>query len=222
MLDPYSRIAVRELLGNLKSSLIRWGRLTRSSADGYATMDNRGAGAADARDVRIAQHYGFRSRMRPGGEVYAAAVSGGSANLATFATEQPGSGPTDQADDDVELYSDHGQRVRLGSDKHLKLDAPSPSDVVVNGGGKKVARVDDGIWASDLRVEVTSDGGMPPKDVITISVISLDPQDPAYLSPIQLVKFKVSQGDAQFPPMGVPFQTRLRGVIVRGADRFKA
>lgn len=219
------REAIRQFVRTYCARLVQLLPINRSSANRYDGVDGQESAGDEPegqRTVERMQHYGFRSRPRAPSRCVVLQVNGGAGNNVSVAEETDGLGPTDQKDGEVELYSEYGQRIRFLQDQHLRVDAPGVAEVLVNGGSAKVARVNDGIWASDLRVEVTSDGGMPPKDVITISVISLDPQDPAYLSPVQLAKFKVQAGDAQFPPMLVPFQTRLRGVIVRGADRFKA
>lgn len=115
-----------------------------------------------------------------------------------------------------------GASVQIKADGSILVNSASAKDIVFNGGNQEVTRKGDGVWGSDLRVEVTSDGGMPPKDIITFFIVSLDPDDPNYLNPVQLFKFKVANGDALAPPMMVPIQLRLRGVTVEGAARVKA
>ena len=73
----------------------------------------------------LMQHYGFRSRPGPGSEVVALAVAGYSSQLVAVASETPGQGPTDQTDGEVELYSQHGQRVQLQQDGGVRIQSKS-------------------------------------------------------------------------------------------------
>ena len=137
---------------------------------GHAT----GAGDDPYQDQALMlQHYGFSSRPRPGSEVVALAVAGYSSQLVAVASETPGQGPTDQVDGEVELYSQHGQRVQLQADGGVRIQAASGavawlkadgSVQVSSGNGGGVATLSGARWtvqdeAAAQRYYVT---GTPP------------------------------------------------------------
>ena len=52
------------------------------------------------------------------------------------ASETPGQGPTDQVDGEVEIYSQHGQRVQLQEDGGVRIQAGSGAVVWLRADGK--------------------------------------------------------------------------------------
>ena len=70
----------------------------------------------------IMQHYGFRSRPGPGTELLTLGHLGSPTQRVAVASETPGQGPTDQVDGEVEIYSQHGQRIRLMEDGGVRVE----------------------------------------------------------------------------------------------------
>ncbi len=204
----------------MTSSLRRWLRLylesycarfvqildlTRSSATGFYGIGGHAVDGDEPESERTAeriQQYGFRSRPRPSSRVVALAINGGAGNNVIVATDTPGTGPQSQADGDVELFSEHGQRLQMNSDKHLRIDAPAPSDVIVNGGTAKVSRVGDTSFSGELEAECQQDMSMPPILTVTIRYRSNDPASAYFLIPKKLLEFKVPGGTAVTPAAG--------------------
>ncbi len=71
------------------------------------------------------QHYGFRSRPGPGTEVATVAILANANQRMGVASEAPGTGPADQEDWEVEIYSKAGQRIRLRADGSTVLQVAS-------------------------------------------------------------------------------------------------
>jgi len=99
------------------------------------------------------QHYGFRSRPGPGTEVATVAILANANQRMGVASEAPGTGPADQADWEVEIYSRTGQRIRLRKDGGLYLEAAGGGKVtlqpngtvLLNDGGAGAVRLQGGV-----------------------------------------------------------------------------
>lgn len=81
------------------------------------------------------QHYGFRSRPGPGTEVVTVAILANANQRMGVASEAPGTGPADQEDWEVEIYSKAGQRIRLRADGSTVLQVASGSQVQLRADG---------------------------------------------------------------------------------------
>ena len=71
----------------------------------------------------LMQHYGFRSRPGAGSELLTLGHLGSPTQRVAVASETPGQGPTDQVDGEVEIYSQHGQRIRLMEDGGVRVES---------------------------------------------------------------------------------------------------
>ena len=98
------------------------------------------AGAADEPDYQdqalLMQQYGFRSRPGAGSELLTLGHLGSPTQRVAVASETPGQGPTDQVDGEVEIYSQHGQRVQLQEDGGVRIQAGSGAVVWLRADGK--------------------------------------------------------------------------------------
>lgn len=225
-MTPAFRAWLRDYLRTYLSRVVQLLDLTRSSANGYDGVGGQQAAGDEPeveRTVYRMQHYGLRSRPRPTSQCVVLPVNCGAGNNVCIATETPGTGPQNQADDDVELYSAHGQRVQLNADKRLQLDAPSPADVVVNGGTAKVARVGDKDFDGELYSEAyVNSTVMPPTLKIRLLYRSNDPASPYFMVPKLLLQFEVPNGTPHTPPDQGQEVVEIRGRNETGAERFKA
>ena len=117
------------------------------------------AGASDEPDYQdqalLMQHYGFRSRPGPGTELLTLGHLGSPTQRVAVASETPGQGPTDQVDGEVEVYSQHGQRVQLQADGGVRIQSGSGAVVwlkadgkiqLSSGNGSGVATLDGSRW----------------------------------------------------------------------------
>lgn len=206
------RAYIKELVNNALAKCLRFGRITRSDPGGFAQMAGRVAGRADP--IQIKQHYGFRSRPKVGSEVYGMAVAGGAANMVSVATETPGTGPGNQEEGDVELYSEHGQRVILSSDGGLYLNGSA--DVIVNGGSAPVGRVGDQVKVGKLRWFMQTDMAMPPQTEFKVTYIA----NQAGAIEQTLANFKIANVTLINPTSGNTNEVELVGKITTGAPHF--
>lgn len=98
------------------------------------------AGAADEPDYQdqglLMQHYGFRSRPGAGSELVTLAHLAAATQRLAVASESPGTGPTDQEDWEVEIYSKTGQRIRLMADGSMHLSVPGGGVVYLPPDGR--------------------------------------------------------------------------------------
>ena len=109
----------------LQDAAARWGILALSAASRFYEVEGRGAGEDEepGQDrCKIYQHYGYRSRPKARSEVITVPCQATGSARVIIATETPGTGPEDQAEGEVELYSSFGQRVRLRASGRLSLE----------------------------------------------------------------------------------------------------
>lgn len=162
--------------------------------------------------MRWLQTYGIASKPRAGSEVVAVSLGGAASNRVAIASATPGAGPQTQEDGEVELYSEHGQRVVLDKDGRITvsasgstivlkpdgtvaIDAKAGSDVVVNGGTAKVAVEGTDVDCGSLSVVVSMTGVAQvywwPPGMLTFSPV---PNYPAKLP----MTGKIGPGAARF------------------------
>lgn len=169
---------LREFVRQYVARLVRWGIMSESPSKGFVRMQGREHDADEPEDqevMRFLQHYGLRSRPRAGSEMAAVSVLGATNNRVCVATETPGTGPTDQEDGEVELYSQFGQRVTLDKDGQITItaknatvlidsagnvtiDPASGKDLVLAGGSAKVSREGDMADGGALSVAIGMSG----------------------------------------------------------------
>lgn len=169
---------VRALIRGYIARVVRWGKISVSPASGYVQMEGRDADPDEPESqqkMRWLQTYGIASKPRAGSEVVAVSLGGAASNRVAIASATPGAGPQTQEDGEVELYSEHGQRVVLDKDGRLTvsasgstivlkpdgtlaIDAKAGSDVVVNGGTAKVAVEGTDVDCGALSVVVSMTG----------------------------------------------------------------
>ena len=211
------RLALRQLLLDFGARLIRWTLLGRTSPSGFDQVDGREVDPSEplvCHGARRLQHYGFRSRPPAGSEVLVLAPGGATSQKVYIASEAPGTGPSSQAEAEVELYAKPGQRVTLDKDGQITISAhgatiqiTSAGDVLisaeaahavkVNGGGADVATVGSSVNCGSLSV-VPSMGGVA-------QVLWTDPDN------------VVSTVVPNFPD-----RLTLTGRVTSGSARFKA
>ena len=126
---------------------------------------------------QVYQQYGLRSRMAPGAVVITVPC-GAASQRVVIAGEQPGTGPVDQEDYEVELYSHYGQRIRLREDEGLYITVDSGAGLSLKPNGEaQIFAGTSGSIASLIndRLTVTNEvgtqrlyfGGSPPVAVTT-------------------------------------------------------
>lgn len=149
--------AVKEWVKQWSARLVRYGVLSCSAASGRDELEGT---LVDERDlsyqhpVRRFQHYGFRSRPKAGAEVICVSPGGGASNRVSVASEVPGTGPQNQTEGEVEMYSDAGQRVVLGKEGTVLIREASGGSVLFA----------EGVWAVDGAVSAghfVGSGGAP-------------------------------------------------------------
>lgn len=77
-------------------------------------------------------------------------------------------------DQDVEIATNGGTRIRIANDGSVFIDAPSGKDVTVNGGTKKVARVDDHIVLKQIAFTPGTGGAGLSINGTAIGVVAVD------------------------------------------------
>lgn len=77
------------------------------------------------------QHYGFRSRPRKRAELITVPLMGAESQRVAVASEVAGLGPANQVEDDVEVYSAHGQRLIFASDRRVILTTYAGASLVL-------------------------------------------------------------------------------------------
>lgn len=221
-MTPAFRAWLRDYLRTYLSRIVQLVDLTRSSAnrfDGVGGQEAAGDEPEVERTVVRMQHYGLRSRPRPTSQCVVLAVNCGAGNNVCIATETPGTGPQNQADDDVELYSAHGQRIQLNSDQHLRQDAPG--DIILQGGSAKVSRVGDRNFSGELYSEANVNA-MTSVLTIRLKYRSNDPTSGYFFVPKLLLEFDVPGGTPHTPGDNGQENVEIRGRNTTGADRVKA
>jgi phage gp45-like len=161
-----AKAEMREQFREMIWNLVQFGPVSLSSSSGEddkvegLTKDGEDDKAYDYQVKRM-QHFGFRSR--PPKDVWAIriGIGGGSTNNATVAEESDQYGPSDLEDGEVAIYNKvTGTEIRFDEN----------GDVIVNGGTKKIARVDDTAkaaaamktWMGQVETGITGGGGVAP------------------------------------------------------------
>lgn len=130
--------------------IVKYAQLSRlASGFGYgyvsgATADGSLGQQESQQPVRFMQWFGFRSRpVVKQGEAIIVAPRGGTSNAVAVAADNLAHGPTDLQEGESVMYSSGGSTIRQDTAGKVTINAKTPSDVVVNGGTLKVARVTD-------------------------------------------------------------------------------
>jgi len=112
---------------------------------------------ANTQPVRVFQDFGFRSALPPGTEIIVGAPRGGATNAVVLASDNMGHGPTDLAEGEVAVYNKvSGTVIKLDKDGTITITAGAGKDVIVNGGTRAVARLNDPVSASAAMVAWTA------------------------------------------------------------------
>ncbi len=200
--------------------MIKYATLSRlGSKFGYGFVAGPPAdgslGQEDAQQpVRFMQWFGFRSRpVVKQGESIVVAPRGGTSNAVAICADNLAHGPTDLAEGESVMFSSGGSTIRQDTAGKVTVDAKAPSDVVVNGGTRKVARVQDEVGSGVLTSQVVTVGM-----VKTVTLIYTDPD--GAVVPLLTLVFTAGALTAATPPGPTP--ATIRGRITSGADRFKA
>lgn len=215
-------------------SLIKWqvlqwaGRMVK-----YATLsrlsDRFGFGYVDSppidpeageertqQRVRFLQWFGFRSRPKvSGGEAIVVAPRGGATNAVAVAADNLGVGPTDLLEGESVMYGSGGSTLKHDQPGKVSINAGGTSDVVVNGGTLKVARVTDQVGSG----VITSQVATPSAGTNIVSLAYTDADGATYL--LLNLTFVMGLLTAATPPGPTPAPVRGR-ITGPGADRFKA
>lgn len=77
-------------------------------------------------------------------------------------------------DQDVEIATNGGTRIRVANDGSVFIDAPSGKDVTINGGTQKVARVDDHIVLKQIAFTPGTGGAGLSINGTAIGVVAVD------------------------------------------------
>lgn len=225
-MTPRLRASVRSFVRTYCARFVQLLPINLSSANRYDGVDGQesdGDEPEPQRTIERMQHYGFRSRPRATSRAVVLQVNGGAGNNVSVAEETPGTGPTDQKDGEVEVYSEYGQRIRYLQDQNLRVDAPGVADVIINGGSAKVARVGDkGFYGELIAYHDLDTSVTPPVLTVRLSYRSNDPASPYYFTEKKLLEFKVPGATPVTPPDKNEEKVDIRGRNETGADRFKA
>ncbi len=141
------RRAIVTIIDRRINGLFGWTLTSNASAmgdsDQVQTGDEPVDGKQTQRPVRRIEQFGLRSR--PPAKIRSLWLRLGSSNVLFLGiAPTKGYGPTDLADGETAVYSKAVEKgMHLDTDGNNNINAASSKDVVVNGGTKKVARVDD-------------------------------------------------------------------------------
>lgn len=146
MIGANFRYQVLQIAGRI----VKYAQLSRL-ADGFgygyvsgATADGSLGQQESQQPIRFMQWFGFRSRpVVKQGEAIVVACRGGTSNAVAVAADNLAHGPTDLQEGESVMYSSGGSSIKQDIAGQIAIDAKAPADVVVNGGSKKVARVQD-------------------------------------------------------------------------------
>lgn len=123
-------------------------RVAKSSADGQDELEGRSQPDEPDYQILVRRLWPFGVRSMPPAGVDAVAVFAGAAQSAgvMVGAESPQYGPSDLLDGEVAFYNKTtGVLIKLHADGKVTIDAPTGSDVVINGGTAKVARAGDAV-----------------------------------------------------------------------------
>lgn len=210
---------IREWVKGWCARLVAMDVLVSTSADGQTDRLAGHQGAPDDPDspqpAKRFQHYGWSSRPGAGTEVVQVAAGGGVNNRVTVAERAPGIGPTDHEEWDAEMWHKEGQRIKHDKNGRILIDArQSPAaDVVVNGGTKRVSRVDDTVAVGSVFVTTAT--------VMGVLAVTIVYQPPGVAPPEVMLQLNIPGGVAVIPLSGT-LEVELRGIINSGAAHFKA
>lgn len=116
--------SLKEWVKQWTSRFVRYGFLAQTEPTGFDQLEGsmgEPGEPAYQHPIRRFQHYGFRSRPKVGAELICVAPRGGTSNRVSIASEVPGEGPQNQAEGEVELYSQFGQRIFLKEDGSIHI-----------------------------------------------------------------------------------------------------
>jgi len=141
---------IREYVSAKVSAIVRASTVSLSTAsgngdkvDGHLTYEDEAPGGYDY-TVRRLWPFGIRSRPPVGCDAVVVHAFGGSTNGVMVGAESSVYGPSDLVEGEVAIYAKKaGAVIKIDVNGKVTIDAPNTTDVVVNGGTKKVARVDD-------------------------------------------------------------------------------
>lgn len=138
------------MVDQLVPRLIGWTLSAKSSEMGDQDEVQQEDGVDSQRPARRIEPWGHRGRAP--NKVRTLWFRLGSSNVVFLGiAPSKGYGPADLEDGETALYcSVGGTEIRLDADGNITIDAASSKDVIVNGGTKKVARVDDTAKAGTL------------------------------------------------------------------------
>lgn len=162
------RREIRDRFEQLPSALFGWTLTAKSSSMGDADQAQTSDTTESQRPVRRVEPWGHRGR--PPGKIRSLWIRLGSSNVLFIGVAPTkGYGPNDLDDGETAVYNITKALVRLWKSGKITLDSDN-EDVVVNGGTKKVARVDDtltastalGTWAGAVESAISGLGGVVP------------------------------------------------------------
>lgn len=188
--------------------------------NGYDQVQGHKVGSNDPQyqiGVRRMASYGMRSLPPYGSESIEVSVNAALGNKVQVASENIKYGPSDLEEGEVSLFSMFKQLLRFKKNGDATLDSGenssgSKADIILNGGTKKIARVDDHAKVT-LRTTYVVVPGTPPGFTLTHYVINPDG------SQTVLFSFTVIAGTVAIPAApAVPYDVEVDSTIYEGAD----
>lgn len=187
---------------------------------GYDQVQGHKVGSNDPQyqiGVRRMASYGMRSLPPYGSESIELSVNAALGNKVQVASENIKYGPTDLEEGESSFFSMFKQLLRFKKNGDATLDSGENSsgtkaDIILNGGSKKIARVDDHAKVT-LRTTYVVVPGTPPGFTLTHYVVNPDG------SQTILFSFTVIAGSVSIPAAPViPYDVEVDSTIFEGAD----
>jgi phage gp45-like len=136
---------ITEYVRQALSWLVTYSRIAGSTADGNPD-EIEGRSSPDEPSYQMSARrmwpFGLRSRPPAGVEAVVIHVGGSGAGGIMVGAESAKFGPSDLEDGETALYNKTAAVIRIWKDGRITIDGDN-ADVIVNGGGAKVARVGD-------------------------------------------------------------------------------
>lgn len=204
---------IKEYVAAKVSAIVRASTVSRSTAsgdgdkvDGHITFEDEAPGGYDY-TVRRLWPFGIRSRPPVGVDAVVVHAFGGSTNGVMVGAESSVYGPSDLQEGEVAIYAKKADAmIKIDVDGKITIDSHSGANVVVNGGSKSVARVDD---LTNPGALIISQVGVAPNITLTLS----------YTDATGVVTALGSWATTAASGTGVA--ASMVGKITSGASRFK-
>lgn len=212
---------LRQHLTDWASRIVRFSRIAQASSDGRCSVEGRtipGGPESPSIQARLMFPFGVRSVPPSGVDAAVVHAAGGAARGIVVGCDATRYGPSDLAEGETALYSQHNAKALLadaaGNTKITSATVDGvPGDAIVNGGSLEVARRTDPTASGTFAMTVATVVGPPP--VTTIVLLYTAPGG----APQTVGTLVFTAGLLTTATLG---SASITGKITAGATHFKA